>query len=342
MDDKGFGTRSLTSPLFLSSLRFFFVHPSSPWNSLSSSLALPAPRQASEDGQQRGDCPFSHKVCMWLQLKGIEHTETFVNLKDKPDWFLKMAPSGRTPVLNIDGKIVEDSEAILDFLEKHTPAEPDLTSTDVALDVCPKLMSTFKEYYLNEVSVKGERSRARSAGEEVGKGTANGEGHDERSESGQRSKEMRMADYLKSAFSPHQLAFLFLSLSLSLSVYALQEANKEGRKKKAFDLVMVELHDHLDSVQHQFLCADHPTRADCALLPKLFHAITVLENVKKYKFPPDATKAEEYVRRGFKLKEFKNTAPPTDFVLQSWAQVHHEHCKEFHHQHHQHHLGKHH
>ena len=88
---------------------------------------------------------------MWLHLKGIEHTEVFIDLKAKPDWFLDISKTRCTPVMKIDDKIVEDSEAILDFLEHHTPAEPDLKSTQVALDVCPRILPIFKDYYFNQV-----------------------------------------------------------------------------------------------------------------------------------------------------------------------------------------------
>ncbi len=100
---------------------------------------------------------------------------------------------------------------------------------------------------------------------------------------------------------------------------------------------MVELHEYLDSIQHPWLSADHPTRADCALIPKLYHALTVLENAKKYKIPPDAPEAQAYVTRAFKLPEFKGTAYPKEVILHSWAQKHkqqtHNHHHDGHHKH---------
>lgn len=204
--------------------------------------------KASPDGTGRGDCPFCHKVLMWLHLKGIEHTEVFIDLKAKPDWFLDISKTRCTPVMKIDDKIVEDSEAILDFLEHHTPAEPDLKSTQVALDVCPRILPIFKDYYFN------------------------------------------------------------------------QDEDKEEELKKAFDLQMVELHKYLDSVQHSYLSGEHPTRADCSLAPKLFHALTVLRNVKHYKIPPDAPSAKEYTDRIFSHKDFKESGYPKDYVLHGWAE----------------------
>ena len=185
---------------------------------------------------------------MWLHLKGIEHTEVFIDLKAKPDWFLDISKTRCTPVMKIDDKIVEDSEAILDFLEHHTPAEPDLKSTQVALDVCPRILPIFKDYYFN------------------------------------------------------------------------QDEDKEEELKKAFDLQMVELHKYLDSVQHSYLSGEHPTRADCSLAPKLFHALTVLRNVKHYKIPPDAPSAKEYTDRIFSHKDFKESGYPKDYVLHGWAE----------------------
>ena len=99
-----------------------------------------------------------------------------------------------------------------------------------------------------------------------------------------------------------------------------QDEDKEEELKKAFDLQMVELHKYLDSVQHSYLSGEHPTRADCSLAPKLFHALTVLRNVKHYKIPPDAPSAKEYTDRIFSHKDFKESGYPKDYVLHGWAE----------------------
>jgi len=41
-----------------------------------------------------------------------------VNLRDKPDWFLKISPHGKVPVLQVDGQPLFESGAIAEYLDE--------------------------------------------------------------------------------------------------------------------------------------------------------------------------------------------------------------------------------
>lgn len=67
-------------------------------------------------------CPFVHRVTTLLHEKGVDHSVRYIDLANKPDWFLAMSPRGRVPVLSADGRVLFESAAILEFLdETHAP-----------------------------------------------------------------------------------------------------------------------------------------------------------------------------------------------------------------------------
>ena len=47
-----------------------------------------------------------------LRAKEIEFEVTYVNLQDKPDWFLDISPHGKVPVLKVGDQILFESNAI--------------------------------------------------------------------------------------------------------------------------------------------------------------------------------------------------------------------------------------
>ena len=56
-----------------------------------------------------------------MRAKDVEFEVTFINLRDKPDWFLKISPHGKVPVLKVDEEILFESNAIAEFLDETVP-----------------------------------------------------------------------------------------------------------------------------------------------------------------------------------------------------------------------------
>ena len=56
-----------------------------------------------------------------MRAKDVEFEVTFVNLRDKPDWFLKISPNGKVPVLKVDEEVLFESNAIAEFLDETVP-----------------------------------------------------------------------------------------------------------------------------------------------------------------------------------------------------------------------------
>ncbi len=53
-----------------------------------------------------------------LRTKEVEFDVTYINLREKPDWFLKISPHGKVPVLKVDDEILFESNAIAEYLDE--------------------------------------------------------------------------------------------------------------------------------------------------------------------------------------------------------------------------------
>lgn len=53
-----------------------------------------------------------------LRAKSIVFQVTYIDLSDKPDWFLKISPHGKVPVLLVDGAPLFESNAIAEYLDE--------------------------------------------------------------------------------------------------------------------------------------------------------------------------------------------------------------------------------
>lgn len=56
-----------------------------------------------------------------LRAKEIEFDVTYINLLEKPDWFLEISPHGKVPVLKVGDEILFESNAIAEYLDEVVP-----------------------------------------------------------------------------------------------------------------------------------------------------------------------------------------------------------------------------
>ena len=88
-----------------------------------------------------------------LRAKDIDFEVTYINLQDKPDWFLEISPHGKVPVLSVDGVPLFESNAIAEYLDEMVapqlhPADPikrarNRAWTDFALDFAKGLSGIY-------------------------------------------------------------------------------------------------------------------------------------------------------------------------------------------------------
>jgi glutathione S-transferase len=63
-------------------------------------------------------CPYVQRTAIVLAEKGIPFERRDIDLANKPDWFLKMSPLGKTPVLLVGGEAIFESSVICEYLEE--------------------------------------------------------------------------------------------------------------------------------------------------------------------------------------------------------------------------------
>jgi glutathione S-transferase len=77
-------------------------------------------------------CPFAHRARLVVAEKGLSSTEVDIDLRNKPTWFLDIAPRGEVPLLRHRGHCVWSAAAIAEYLEEVFPEYPLLPKTPAA------------------------------------------------------------------------------------------------------------------------------------------------------------------------------------------------------------------
>lgn len=66
-------------------------------------------------------CPYVQRAAISLAEKEVSFERSWIDLADKPDWFLALSPLGTTPVLVAEGTPIFESAVILEYLEDTQP-----------------------------------------------------------------------------------------------------------------------------------------------------------------------------------------------------------------------------
>lgn len=63
-------------------------------------------------------CPYVQRAAIVLSEKGVPFERRDIDLANKPDWFLRLSPTGKTPMLLVDGHTLFESAAICEYLDE--------------------------------------------------------------------------------------------------------------------------------------------------------------------------------------------------------------------------------
>jgi glutathione S-transferase len=67
-------------------------------------------------------CPYVQRSVITLIEKDIEHTRKYIDLNNRPEWFLKMSPLGKVPLLIVNNEhVIFESAVICEYLNEITP-----------------------------------------------------------------------------------------------------------------------------------------------------------------------------------------------------------------------------
>ena len=61
------------------------------------------------------------RAVILMRAKRVEFDVTYINLLEKPDWFLRISPHGKVPVLVVGDEPLYESNAIAEFLDEMVP-----------------------------------------------------------------------------------------------------------------------------------------------------------------------------------------------------------------------------
>ena len=66
-------------------------------------------------------CPYVQRAAIVLKEKNVAFERLDVDLARKPDWFLRLSPLGKTPVLSVGGEAIFESAVICEYLDETQP-----------------------------------------------------------------------------------------------------------------------------------------------------------------------------------------------------------------------------
>lgn len=66
-------------------------------------------------------CPYVQRAAISLSEKEVPFDRVSIDLANKPDWFMRLSPLGKVPLLRIGRHILFESNVILEFLEETLP-----------------------------------------------------------------------------------------------------------------------------------------------------------------------------------------------------------------------------
>ncbi len=66
-------------------------------------------------------CPYVQRAVIVLTEKDIPFKRSYIDLGNKPDWFMAMSPLGRVPLLQAAGTVLFESQVIAEYLDETTP-----------------------------------------------------------------------------------------------------------------------------------------------------------------------------------------------------------------------------
>lgn len=73
-------------------------------------------------------CPYVQRSVITLLEKGVDFRITYIDLANPPDWFLKISPTGKVPLLRVGDAVLFESAVINEYLDETNP--PSLHPTD--------------------------------------------------------------------------------------------------------------------------------------------------------------------------------------------------------------------
>ena len=96
-------------------------------------------------------CPYVQRAAIVLAEKDMPFERRDIDLANKPDWFMKLSPLGKTPVLLVEGTAIFESAVICEYLDETVL--PRLHPTDALQRALHRSWMEFGSALLNAIGV---------------------------------------------------------------------------------------------------------------------------------------------------------------------------------------------
>ncbi len=63
-------------------------------------------------------CPFVQRSEILLRQKQVPHELSFIDIEHPPEWFLRLSPTGKVPVMLVNDTALFESSVILDYIDE--------------------------------------------------------------------------------------------------------------------------------------------------------------------------------------------------------------------------------
>ena len=240
------------------------------------------------EGKILGDCPFSSRILLTLEEKKVPHKRNYIDLDDKPQWFLEKNPTGKVPVVFdiAEGKWVSDSDVIAQFIEEKCPEPTLLPENEKTKSVGSTFFGAFVKYITND------------------------QPENEAELKGNLVKELESIDSaLQSSggkkVSPHSLVFI--------------PAQPLCSNPRAVRLLLTSFSlSPFLSQQGPFLDGSKVCSVDLALYPKLRHMAVAAGHFKSFAIPAELTSLLGYMNVMAERDSVRSAYYPDEYILQGW------------------------
>jgi len=66
-------------------------------------------------------CPFVQRSVILLKEKGVDYDIEFIDVYDPPEWFKKLSPTGKVPVMEVEDTVLFESAVISEYIDEVYP-----------------------------------------------------------------------------------------------------------------------------------------------------------------------------------------------------------------------------
>ena len=96
-------------------------------------------------------CPWVQRAAIVLRAKNIDYDITYIDRNNRPDWFLKISPHSKVPVLRVgENDALFESNAIAEYLDET--AEPRLHPEDAITRARNRAWTDFVPTFTSAIS----------------------------------------------------------------------------------------------------------------------------------------------------------------------------------------------